>query len=84
MTTEKTEDEEIAYDEGHLLDLLQQQSSTAFREEFLSLHSYDQAQFYEKVGPDIRKQLYVILSPKEMADLYEGLEVDDYDIVVYF
>lgn len=77
MTTEKTEDEEIAYDEGHLLDLLQHQSSTAFREEFLSLHSYDQAQFYKKVGPDIRKQLYVILSPKEMADLYEGLEVDD-------
>lgn len=76
MTT-KEETDTIVYDEAHFIQMLKDNDTEVFRDAFLSLHSYDQAQFYEKVGPDIRKLMYAILSPKEMADLYEGLEVDD-------
>ena len=48
-----------------------------FREHFLALHPFDQAQFYEKVGPDIRQIIYRYLSPQEMADVFEALELED-------
>ncbi|MFC7685628.1 magnesium transporter [Ureibacillus sp. GCM10028918] len=48
-----------------------------FREIFLELHSYDQAQFYEKVGPDIRQTIYQFLSPQEMATIFETIELED-------
>lgn len=48
-----------------------------FREHFLALHPYDQAKFYEKVGPDIRQIIYRYLSPQEMAHVFEGLELED-------
>ncbi|MER1999034.1 MAG: magnesium transporter, partial [Lysinibacillus sp.] len=46
----------------------------AFREHFFMLHPYDQAQFYEKVGPDIRQTMYQYLSPQEMAIIFETTE----------
>ena len=49
----------------------------SFREHFLALHPFDQAQFYEKVGPYIRQSIYRFLSPQEMADVFEALELDD-------
>lgn len=48
-----------------------------FREHFLALHPYDQAQFYEKFGPDIRQIIYRYLSPQEMAHVFEALELED-------
>src|SRR5690606_41462477 len=50
-----------------------------FRDEFLSHHPYDQASFYEKADSATRQVLYQYLSPKEMADLFEAIEVDDDD-----
>nr|WP_144922456.1 magnesium transporter [Paenibacillus bovis] len=48
-----------------------------FREEFLKLHHFDQAQFFFRVEPEIRLKIYHYLSPKELADFFEMLEIDD-------
>ncbi|MFC4712638.1 magnesium transporter [Planococcus dechangensis] len=60
-----------------MIELLQQGNVEAFREEFLSHHPYDQASFYEKADEGTRQLLYQYLSPKEMADIFEAIEVDD-------
>ncbi|TWT07312.1 magnesium transporter [Planococcus sp. CPCC 101016] len=48
-----------------------------FRDEFLAHHPYDQASFYEKADSETRQLLYQYLSPKEMADIFEAIELDD-------
>ena len=60
-----------------LRNLLESGEVEEFREEFLSHHPYDQATFYEKAEPNIRQLLYQYLSPKEMADIFEAIELDD-------
>ncbi len=49
----------------------------SFREEFLDLHPYDQAQFFFKIDKEIRLKMYYYLSPKEVADFFEMLEIED-------
>ncbi|CAM5188427.1 Magnesium transporter MgtE OS=Ureibacillus acetophenoni OX=614649 GN=SAMN05877842_101258 PE=3 SV=1 [Ureibacillus acetophenoni] len=49
-----------------LLQALINESIDVFRDNFFTLHEYDQAQFYEKVGPDIRQKIYQFLSPQEL------------------
>nr|WP_313886508.1 magnesium transporter [Bacillus sp. SD088] len=51
----------------------------SFREEFLNLHPYDQAQFFFKIDKETRLKMYYYLSPKEVADFFEMLEIDDND-----
>ncbi|PJO40599.1 magnesium transporter, partial [Lysinibacillus xylanilyticus] len=41
------------------------------------------ATFYEKVEPDIRKIIYSFLSPTEMADIFEAIEIDDDEYTAY-
>ncbi|HSI68327.1 MAG TPA: magnesium transporter [Planococcus sp. (in: firmicutes)] len=78
MVEEKKQmDEEL--DEEFLLGLLNEGEVERFREEFLSHHPYDQATFYEKADSDIRHLLYQYLSPKEMAAIFEAIELDDDD-----
>ena len=60
-----------------LLGLLKSGDVEDFREEFLAQHPYDQATFYAKAEHEIRQQLYQYLSPKEMADIFEAIELDD-------
>lgn len=77
MIDEKKEKDEVQFDEEHLLNLLQYEAPASFKEDYLALHPYDQAQFYEKVEPGIRQIIYQYLSPKEMAEIFEALELDD-------
>lgn len=77
MIDEKMEKDEVQYNEELLISLLNEGKTDEFRELFFELHQYDQAQFYEKVEPDIRQIIYQFLSPKEMADVFEALELDD-------
>ena len=69
--------EEIIYDEEKLQKHLLIMTSTSFRTDFLVLHPYDRATFYEKVGPELRKIIYHYLSPKELAEIFELSEIDD-------
>ncbi|AQQ53898.1 magnesium transporter [Planococcus lenghuensis] len=71
-------------DEELLMDLLERREVEAFREEFLSHHPYDQSVFYVKADPDVRQLLYQYLSPDEMADIYEAIELDDDQYEAYF
>lgn len=77
MTDNTYNRNEVQYDEDFLRMLLVEENIESFREHFLALHPYDQAQFYEEVGPDIRQIIYRYLSPKEMADIFEAIELDD-------
>ncbi|MFJ7950873.1 magnesium transporter [Lysinibacillus sp. NPDC096418] len=77
MIEERNEKDEVLFDEAHLRETLAANDISAFRNEFLELHPYDQATFYEKVEPDIRKIIYTFLSPTEMADIFEAIELDD-------
>ena len=84
MIEEKDTDSEVQYDEQLLLMLLRDENIEAFREYFLVLHPYDQAQFYEEVGPDIRQIIYRFLSPQEMSMIFEVIELDDDDYERFF
>ncbi len=54
-----------------------------FRDEFLELHIYDQAQFYQSLTEDLRKEVYNFLSPQELANLFDVIEEDDANVEVY-
>lgn len=73
------EKDEVIFDEIKFQELLLNDDIQPFREQFLALHPYDQAQFYEKVGPDIRQIMYHFLSPQEMAVIFREIEVEDED-----
>lgn len=60
-----------------LLGFIESGQVEQFREDFLSHHPYDQAEFFEEADNEIRQRLYEYLSPKEMADLFEAIELDD-------
>ncbi|EPD52137.1 magnesium transporter [Paenisporosarcina sp. FSL H8-0542] len=77
MTEERKHNEENQFDAEQLLAFLTDQQVDEFRDEFLALHPYDQAQFFEKVGPDSRQIIYQYLSPKEMAVIFQSIELDD-------
>ncbi len=69
--------EENEMDDEKLLAILINRDFDTFREEFLSLHPYDQAQFFEKIDPDMRQIIFEYLSPKEMAEIFQSIELDD-------
>lgn len=54
-----------------------------FREEFLSLHTYEQAQFYLTLTEEERQKIYHFLSPEEMSDLFEIIEEDEESVEEY-
>ncbi|MDC3425461.1 magnesium transporter [Aquibacillus sp. 3ASR75-11] len=47
-----------------------------FRADFLEMHPYDQAKIFEEQTPEIRMQIYTYLSPEEVADVMEQIDVD--------
>ncbi|SOB91743.1 Mg2+ transporter MgtE [Ureibacillus xyleni] len=77
MVEQRKNNHEDQFDEEFLRQLLIDEDIDSFREHFLALHPYDQAQFYEKVGPDIRTTIYQFLSPQEMALIFEAIELED-------
>ncbi len=70
---------EVEFNEEMLREWLENDEIQMFREHFLLLHPYDQAQFYEKVDPDIRQIMYHFLSPLEMAVIFREIEAEDED-----
>ncbi|MDN4492305.1 magnesium transporter [Ureibacillus aquaedulcis] len=77
MVEQQNNKNEELFNEEELRQYLIDENIDQFREIFLELHSYDQAQFYEKVGPDIRSTIYLFLSPQEMATIFETIELED-------
>ncbi|MGG0669414.1 magnesium transporter [Sporosarcina koreensis] len=77
MTVNEEIRDEIIVDEEKLINSLEQQDIKTFRDEYLMLHPYDRAVFYEKVDTDHRKTMYFFLSPKELAEIFETSEIDE-------
>lgn len=77
MTVNEQERDGVIVNEGKMIEALMQQDIRAFREEYLLIHPYDRAVFYEKVDAALRKIMYYFLSPKELAEIFETSEIDD-------
>lgn len=77
--TEIIEKEATLINVGILIEALKSQDLHQFRTEFVELHPYDQAEFYVHLSEDLRAVMYQFLSPKEMAVLFENIEIDEED-----
>ncbi|UXR78891.1 MULTISPECIES: magnesium transporter [unclassified Staphylococcus] len=73
------QDDEEQYNKPLLDDLIQKDDIDGFREEFLSMHAYDQSEYFEESDAEIRQKMYQYLSPEEVADFFEHLEIDESD-----
>ncbi|MDQ0159710.1 magnesium transporter [Alkalibacillus salilacus] len=61
-----------------LQELLQQGHIETFRESLLSLHIQDQVEWFEGLEDlEIRQRVYDTLTPEELADIFQGLDVDE-------
>src|SRR5690625_1431969 len=72
------EDKQVYQD--HLITLqtaLENEQMETFREEFLDMHPYEQAMFFMGQPKKIRLQIYAYLSPEEVAEIMENIEIDD-------
>lgn len=77
------EGQEIEEHFALLLEALQKQQMNDFRELFLSLHIYEQGQFYQSLSAEDRQLLYNYLSPKELADMFDMIEEDNENMKDY-
>ncbi|MDR0690560.1 MAG: magnesium transporter [Streptococcaceae bacterium] len=68
---------------NQLMAYMESDSLKAFRELFLSLHAYEQGQFYLKLSKVMRKRLYSYMSPTELAEMFDLLEEENSDITDY-
>ncbi len=77
--TELEEKETVLINVELLTEALKTENFDQFRAEFVELHSYDQAQFFAQLPEELRTIFYHYVSPMEMAELFESLEIDEED-----
>src|SRR5699024_7522869 len=53
------------------------EETAQFRDLFLDLHPYDQAMFYREQEKEDRLKIYHFLSPKELAEIMEYIELEE-------
>lgn len=70
------EDEQV-YDQALLDKLLFENHIDEFRKEFLAMHTYEQSEYFEDSNEEIRQRIFEVLSPEEVADFFEQLEIDE-------
>ncbi len=75
MMVENVQEVELLSDE--LKDLLMEEDTEKFREKFLEIHPYDQAMFFREQGYEDRVKIYTYLSPLEMSDIMEYIDLDE-------
>ncbi|SEU02716.1 magnesium transporter [Salinibacillus kushneri] len=61
--------------------LINEQMDT-FRAEFLELHPYDQTQIFLAQNKNERMLIYTYLSPEEMAEILENIDLDELDPIL--
>ncbi|OFI48278.1 magnesium transporter [Floricoccus tropicus] len=74
--------EEINFEKNfvQLKELLKNNEINEFRESFLNHHLYDQSRFFLSLDPVERLEFYNLMSPKEIADIFDLFDSDDIDI----
>nr|WP_199187388.1 magnesium transporter [Staphylococcus hyicus] len=70
-------DDEEMYDKALLDEYILKNDIDGFRHAFLELHSYEQSEYFEESESDIRQKMYQFLSPEEVAEFFEHLEIDE-------
>ena len=73
------ENYEVQYEKHwvKLNEALEKDSMEAFRLNFLDMHPYDQAVFFTKQDKKYRLQIYTYLSPEEMSEIMESLNLEE-------
>lgn len=69
--------------EEHLKTLqttLENEQIDKFRHEFLGIHPYDQAMFFMEQSKKTRVKIYSFLSPDEIAEIMENIELEDTEV----
>jgi len=61
---------------------LEMENMEEFRTEFLEIHPYDQAVFFQQQDEERRSQIYTYLSPEEMSEILINIDLDD--VVEFF
>lgn len=69
------ETEEMMEISDLLLTLLQEEDLEQFRESFIDMHPYDKAYFFRRIDKENRMKVYSYLSPKEMSDIMENIDL---------
>ena len=75
MMTEQVQETELYFDD--LKQLLEEEDTKLFREKFLDMHPYDQAMFFREQIYDDRLKIYTYLSPLEMSDIMEYIDLEE-------
>ncbi|MEJ7173293.1 magnesium transporter [Staphylococcus caprae] len=70
---------EDVYNEELLDKLLDENDIDQFRDEFLSMHNYEQSEYFEDTDDNKRQKIFEFLSPKEVANFFDQLDIDDED-----
>ncbi|MEC5423587.1 magnesium transporter [Virgibacillus sp. C22-A2] len=81
-TNKYDEDYEVQYKAhwDHLQATLNEENIEGFRIEFLDMHPYDQAIFFKDQSKKTRLQIYAYLSPEEIAEIMENIELEDSEL----
>lgn len=71
---DKRENEVHAHIREKIEQALHEEQIDLFRSDFLEMHPYDQAEFYQTQNQEFRYLIYSYLAPEEMADVTEHVE----------
>ena len=67
-----------------IIQLLNAQKARQFREEYLDLHVYEQAQIFTDLTEKQRARLYRYLTAEEVGDMFDAIEEEPEEVVNYF
>ncbi|WP_411844403.1 magnesium transporter [Salinicoccus sp. HZC-1] len=59
-----------------LRSMLKDDNINDFREAFLALHNYEQSEFFLEIDEPARTRLYHFMSPEEVSDFFDSLELE--------
>ena len=79
-----TLDDDNVYNKVLLDDLLLQNHIDEFRTEFLTMHTYEQSEYFEDSEDEIRQRIFEVLSPEEVANFFDQLEIDEEEYEALF
>jgi magnesium transporter len=67
-----------------IIELLNKQQARPFREQYLDLHVYEQAQIFTDLNERQRARLYRYLTAEEVGAMFNAIEDEPQDVVNYF
>ncbi|WP_408010737.1 magnesium transporter [Pseudalkalibacillus sp. A8] len=70
-------EQELNNEFKHVVEALKKEDIDLFRGKFLEMHPYDQTRLFSDLEDNERMRLYGYLSPEEMADIFEKIDLED-------